>query len=107
MGTPEAARTSAAEPGGTNLAFGVAHDWMTEALCTRRTDVEFFPDHGRRATPAKVVCQTCPVNLQCLDYSIVNEILDGVWGGLAPQERAPIIRRRRGHSTTPEEATRR
>jgi WhiB family redox-sensing transcriptional regulator len=68
---------------------------MIEASCTRHADVEFFPQHGRRAASAKVVCHSCPVQLQCLDYAIANEIHDGVWGGLSPQERSPIILRRR------------
>ena len=101
MGTAEAADTSAPDPGGTRLGFGVTHDWMGQALCLRRTDVEFFPEHGRRAAPAKVVCHSCPVQLQCLDYSVANEIHDGVWGGLSAQERAPIImRRRRGRAAS-------
>jgi WhiB family redox-sensing transcriptional regulator len=68
---------------------------MAQGLCTRRDDVEFFPAKGRRSAPAKVVCQQCGVQLRCLDYAITNEIADGVWGGLSPQERSTIVLRRR------------
>jgi len=97
MGTAEAAEADPADVGqsGAPDLLDVTHDWMSEALCTRRTDVEFFPEHGRRAASAKGVCHTCPVQLQCLDYAVANEIHDGVWGGLSPQERTPIILRRR------------
>ncbi len=96
MGSAEAAEAGPADEGATLLSLsGVEHDWMQEGLCTRRPDIDFFPGKGRRAAAAKVVCQQCSVQLPCLDYAIANEIVDGVWGGLSPQERSTIILRRR------------
>jgi WhiB family transcriptional regulator, redox-sensing transcriptional regulator len=93
------AQATEAGPPGERKRFphpgAIEHDWMEDGSCTSRLDVQFFPGSGQRAAPAKVVCQECPVQLRCLDYAITNEILDGVWGGLSPDERTTIILRRR------------
>jgi len=74
--------------------------WQDRAAC-RGMDVLFFdpddepsPEREIREAKAKVVCQLCPVRLQCLDYALRNSIRHGIWGGLNEQERARERRRR-------------
>ena len=95
MGSGRAALVGASDED-VSLALAAGdHEWMTKGLCTRFVDVDFFPSKGQRAAPAKGICQQCSVRRACLDYAIDNEIIDGVWGGLSPQERTVIIIGRR------------
>jgi len=68
-----------------------SHDWMESALCVSTTSIEFFPERGRRAAPAKAVCDTCVVRRPCLTYALQNEIVDGIWGGMSAEERVVLI----------------
>lgn len=45
------------------------------------TDV-FFPEKGQSPNPGKVICFTCPVRLQCLEYRDEVGANDGIWGGV-------------------------
>lgn len=48
-----------------------------------------------REDHAKAVCATCPVRADCLDFGIYqaieNDIVEGIWGGLNPQELAATL----------------
>jgi WhiB family redox-sensing transcriptional regulator len=61
--------------------------WMNDAPCFGH-DADFFPSPGDRATAAKALCASCPVQPTCLDYALTNGIGHGVWGGLNEAERA-------------------
>jgi len=69
--------------------------WMSKAKCKGREDINFFPDKGQVPTEARRFCADCPVKTQCIDYAVVNNISDGVWGGTTPRERR-VLRRQRG-----------
>lgn len=46
--------------------------------------VLFFPadeDSNNDARPAKRICLSCPVNVECLDYATRTGITHGIWGG--------------------------
>jgi WhiB family redox-sensing transcriptional regulator len=62
---------------------------MVRGACSKNipTDV-FFSKWETHA--AKMYCTSCVVRQECLDYAITNNIVDGVWGGLTPQERRRI-----------------
>lgn len=49
----------------------------------------FFPLPGERekAERAKGICAHCPVAAQCLEEALRLGLDDGIWGGLAPEER--------------------
>lgn len=48
----------------------------------------------REATEfAKLVCSTCPLRELCLRVALAEQITDGIWGGLTPDERR-LLRRR-------------
>ena len=44
---------------------------------------------------ARSICDSCPARLECLDYALQFDNLDGIWGGLDPDERAHIQQARR------------
>ena len=69
-------------------------DWRTLALC-RGSDVnKFFPEPGvsvKVLQSIKDVCNRCPVQLQCLELALAQELdLFGIFGGKTPNERRAI-----------------
>ena len=48
---------------------------------------------SREVTNAKKLCQSCPVQKECLTYAVANPDLQGIWGGLTPKERLQLRRR--------------
>lgn len=77
-------------------------DWQQHATCKGEPLELFFgPDHREgedqrkeRESRAKMFCSGCPVQIQCLDYSIAQPEKYGTWGGLNEDERAAERRRR-------------
>lgn len=74
--------------------------WMTEAACLGMDSDLFFPEpYSDQRTgelqpvelAPKVVCFTCPVKKECLDFMYATEavhgVQDGVWGGTLLRER--------------------
>lgn len=45
--------------------------------------VNFFPEKGRSAGEAKLVCAECSVRQQCYQYALAHPELDGIWGGVS------------------------
>lgn len=43
---------------------------------------------------AKAICRGCSVIAECGDFALANRETDGVWGGMDPEERAVVLRRR-------------
>lgn len=80
---------------------GVSPPWMRQAACKGAAAELFFPEEvggasSNLASEAKRVCWTqCPVREECLEHAIVNRERHGVWGGLAPRERARLSKERR------------
>ncbi|MFE6228930.1 WhiB family transcriptional regulator [Cellulosimicrobium sp. NPDC057862] len=79
--------------------------WAPSSAC-RRADVDpelFFHPEGEtgrarrtRESDAKKVCADCPVRALCLDYALERREQYGVWGGTGEEERAALLRVRRG-----------
>jgi WhiB family redox-sensing transcriptional regulator len=69
-------------------------DWMDDAACRGRTDVEFFPEVGYngKAPKALALCNNCPVKDDCLDFALENNIEHGIWGGTNPRQRKQLRR---------------
>lgn len=40
---------------------------------------------------AVAACNRCPLKLDCFQYAVHNEILEGVWGGSVPQQRIAYL----------------
>lgn len=75
-------------------------EWHHRAACrsSRRGRIDpelFFPlgTEPDREAKAKQVCARCPVTQDCLEEALDNNLYDGVWGGLNPDERRKLKRR--------------
>ncbi len=64
--------------------------WQADALCIEYPDVDWFAERGEKAEAAKAVCGRCLVQLECRDYAVVNDIREGIWGGLSDRERRQL-----------------
>lgn len=72
-------------------------DWVRDAECARIGGDVWFSDVAptREYEIAKAICKNdCPVRQQCLDWAVENKIRAGLWGGMSPNERRPLERRK-------------
>jgi len=61
--------------------------WMRDAACKDMPTDWWFPDRGGDYTRAKIICHTCSVRIDCLNYSLTLPTVVGIWGGLSGRER--------------------
>ena len=69
--------------------------WQLRAACRGPDSSLFFPpshferkdEKEERETQAKLICRTCPVKRECLDYAIRIREPHGIWGGMNEIER--------------------
>lgn len=84
-----------------------AADWMLQAACRDMPTEVFFPkeNRGRAGNTglydrARAICAECPVLAHCDAYATFvlpyQQSVQGVWGGLAPEERKAAKRAGRG-----------
>ncbi|GAS92654.1 WhiB family transcriptional regulator [Mycolicibacterium brisbanense] len=71
------------------LTLNVAEDWMRRKACATEDADDWFPEEGD-ARKARLICVGCPVREECLAYAIEHDERFGIWGGLAPKQRARI-----------------
>jgi WhiB family transcriptional regulator, redox-sensing transcriptional regulator len=67
-------------------------DWWVLAACRSADPDLFFPisDKGPaqlQIARAKVICARCRVRVQCLDFAMRTEQVNGIWGGMTEHER--------------------
>ena len=65
---------------------------MKDAAC-RGENVDLFFEGETEA--AKNICATCVVQEPCLETALEGNIHYGVWGGLDPNQRRALKRKRR------------
>ena len=73
--------------------------WQVRAACRGPQIKVFFPpshferksDKRARERRAKMICQTCSVRSDCLDYALRIGEQHGIWGGLNEIERREMI----------------
>lgn len=69
--------------------------WRDSAQC-RDTDPDLFFPVGttgpaiEQIENAKAVCRECDVQVQCLEFALLNNQESGVWGGTSEEERREI-----------------
>jgi WhiB family redox-sensing transcriptional regulator len=63
--------------------------WHDDALCrTAPLDIDWFAETHTGIEAAKRVCRQCPVQRDCLEWSLAqNGCLKGVWAGLTQRGR--------------------
>lgn len=62
-------------------------DWVDDALCRGDDPAIWHPEYKSDERIAVAVCHECPVRADCLEYALVYNQRDGIWGGLSPLER--------------------
>jgi hypothetical protein len=68
-------------------------NWRDNALC-RQVDPElFFPEHDIVPAKAKLICDQCRAQTDCLQYALDNHPLPGVWAGTNHKKRKELRRR--------------
>jgi len=61
--------------------------WQFQAMCRPEDSNIFFSELASKVAKAKLICSACPVQKQCLDFAISNNIEEGIFGGLTFEER--------------------
>ena len=74
--------------------------WRSGAACRDTKPDLFFPvgQTGpaiEHIANAKKVCDSCAVQIECLEYALMTNQDAGIWGGLTEDERRQIRRERR------------
>ena len=67
-------------------------DWRSHAACRNVDPRVFFPQSDLFSNKAKLICSTCPVRGQCLDWAVATRQRDGIWGGKTSRERRRLVR---------------
>lgn len=75
--------------------MGLGRHWEQEAVCRIADSELMFAELGGQRH-AKVLCARCSVSVECLAEALDNRIEFGVWGGMTPNERGALLRRRPG-----------
>ena len=73
--------------------------WQLRAACRGPDAFLFFPpshferkdEKEDREAQAKLICRTCPVKRECLDYALRIREPHGIWGGLNETERKVML----------------
>ena len=66
--------------------------WRNDAAC-RNSDTDlFFPvgmtsDAVEETRAAVALCRRCPVREQCLEFAMVTNQRDGIWGATSEEDR--------------------
>jgi len=87
-----------ATAGATTVTLGA---WALRGLCSAADPELFFPPRGDPAADARRICDRCPVRTECLAYALVAGEEFGIWGGLDPDERKNLARRRKRLRSVP------
>ena len=73
--------------------------WADDAACRGCDPNLWFPAGGHGVgvdySDARRICAGCPVAADCLEHALAVPEQDGMWGGLDPDERRLLRRRRR------------
>jgi WhiB family redox-sensing transcriptional regulator len=69
--------------------------WRNRAACLEENPELFVPigNTGPALMEAKAVCRRCEVTEDCLSWAMGSRQEEGVWGGLAAEERRALRRR--------------
>lgn len=69
--------------------------WKLAGACRYADTDMFYPASDADSGPAKAVCDSCSVQVPCLEYALGRREPEGIWGGLTFVERRSLLRRRR------------
>ena len=65
--------------------------WVRQAACRGADPDLFFAEHATGTyREARAICQACTVCQECLEWAVTTGTIFGLWGGLAPHQRAHL-----------------
>ena len=67
-------------------------EWQLQAACRGQGPHEFVRGPRSDYGPMREICESCPVQRECLDCALADETLTGLWGGTTDPERIEIRR---------------
>ncbi len=69
--------------------------WQAHGRCVGMDPARFYLDKGdsSEAAHTKAVCETCPVQADCLAEALATNERFGIWGGTSPRARRGLRRR--------------
>lgn len=73
-------------------------DQVGEVECSTVPDIYYSEDYvdthyrAQEIELAKEICNRCPILVDCRDYGIMANETYGIWGGLTPLERRPLVK---------------
>jgi WhiB family redox-sensing transcriptional regulator len=72
--------------------------WMDGAACAGKPLEWWYPatPHAPngQARAAKALCNTCPVQTECLQFALDSDDRHGIFGGLLPHERYALTHKK-------------
>ncbi|WP_424810333.1 WhiB family transcriptional regulator [Rhodococcus sp. 27YEA15] len=81
-------------------------NWQLEGRCRYLNPDVFFGRNNeergvriRRERAAKDICDSCPVQMRCLEYAIDSGERYGVWGGTSETDRRDLLRSAKPRTT--------
>jgi hypothetical protein len=66
--------------------LGPMATWDTSEAKCKEEDLRHFFGEGSWRKAIKI-CETCPIQTECLNFAITYGIIDGIWGGKTATER--------------------
>lgn len=82
--------------GHSEFATALLADWKARAACAGYANTYFFPTTETSpdiVARARAICDTCPVQAECLEYAFETNQISGIWGGTTEEERRSLRRR--------------
>ena len=88
------------------MALQLNERWAEQAACkgfrlehgTEEWTRSWFPEKGNHQTKAVqralAICDECPVQAECLQYSLDANLVHGIYGGTTPQDRRDLFGQR-------------
>jgi WhiB family redox-sensing transcriptional regulator len=66
--------------------------WQRRASCRGADTDLWFPTASKTGEAARAICESCPVQSQCLMYALASPELVGIWAGTDERERGRMRR---------------
>ena len=77
-------------------------DWAKDAACRGMDTNLFYANHGKKYAKVRLICESCPVFAQCLDWALTSES-EGMWAGTTELERVVMRKQMKIDLVRPED----
>lgn len=73
--------------------LATSQPWRAQAACLDHDTDAFYPSNGWNQKRAMAICDSCPVQAECLGEALAHADQHGVWGGRSERARHQLRRR--------------